>query len=67
MNVEKMTCSDFYWLLVSQNCIPPICIKKWTECFHSFNNADILIWHRIFKLSFSVTRQTRLQTFQYIY
>ncbi len=65
-NVEKIACSDFYWLLVSQNIIPPICIKKWTEFFPNFNNADILIWDRIFKISFSVTRETRLQTYQYL-
>ncbi len=65
-NVEKSTCNDFNWLLVSQKIIPPICIKKWTEYFPSFNNADILICHRIFKLSFSVTRETRLHTFQFV-
>ncbi len=43
-NVENITCSDFYWLRISKNIIPPICIKKWTEYFPSFNNADILIW-----------------------
>ncbi len=65
-NVEKMTCSDFFWLLVSKRFIPPTCTQKWTEYFPSFNNADILIWHIIFKLSFSVTRETRLQTFHYL-
>ncbi len=29
-----------------------------------FYNADILVWHRLFKLSFSVTRETKLQTFK---
>ncbi len=29
--------------------------------------ADLLIWHKIFKLSFPVTRDTRLQTFQYLF
>ncbi len=32
-NVEKTTCSDFYWILVSKNIIPPICITKWTELY----------------------------------
>ncbi len=61
-----MTCSNFCWLLDSKNIIPPICIKKWTEYFPSFNNADILIWQRLFILSFSVTRETSLQTLQYL-
>ncbi len=65
-NVDKITCNDFYWLLVSKAIIAPICIKKWTEHFPSFNNEDILIWLRLFKLSFSVTRETRLQAFQYL-
>ncbi len=53
--------------LRSQNIIPLICIKKWTEFFPSFNTADILIWHRIYKLYFSVIRETMLQTFQYLF
>ncbi len=59
-----MTCNDFYWF---QNKLShKYVLKKWTEYFPSFNNADILIWHRIIKLSFLVTRETRLQTFQYL-
>ncbi len=65
-NVDKITFVDFYWLLVSKNIIPQICIKKWTEYFPNFNDTFILIWHRIFKLSFSLTRETRIQTFQYL-
>ncbi len=65
-NVEQMTCRNSYWLMVSQKIITPTCIQKWTEYFPNFNNADILMWHRIFKLPFSVTRETRLQTFQYL-
>ncbi len=41
-------------------------LVQWTEYFPGFNNADILLWHRICKLSFSVTRKTGLQTFQYL-
>ncbi len=40
-NVDKITCT-----------ISPICIKKWTEYFPSFNNADTLIWHRTLKYHF---------------
>ncbi len=61
-----LTCSNFYWLLVAKKVIPPTCIQKWTEYFPNFNNADIFIWHRIIKLYFSVTRETRLQTFPYL-
>ncbi len=56
----------FRLLLVSKNIIPPTCIKKWTEHFPNFNNANILIWHRIFKQC-SVTRDTRLLTCQYLF
>ncbi len=64
-------CGKYYmqWLLLPP-CFPqiiqPICIKQWTEYFPSFRNGDILIWHRIFKLSFSLIRETRLQTFYYL-
>ncbi len=66
LNIGHIACGDFYWLLIYQNIMPPTCIQKWTEFFPRFNTADILIWHRIFKLSFSVTRETRFQTFQYL-
>ncbi len=62
---RKNDMQRFLLALGLKKVITPTCIQC-TEYFPNINNADILIWHKQFKLSLSVTKETRLQTFQYI-
>ena len=64
-NIDKFTCKLFYWILVSKKYRKPTCTVKWIEQFPLFNNVNESIWHRIFSMPFTVTRETKLQSFQY--
>ncbi len=43
----------------------PSCIEKWSENYSGFHTAQTNLWSNIFRLPFSITRETQLQTFQY--
>ena len=64
-DLNKLTCKHMYWTLVSKKSRKPTAIKKWSEYFTQFTNADESVWPRIYQMSFMVTRETRLQSFQY--
>ena len=65
LNFHKLTCKDLYWSLVSKKIRIPTAVKKWSEHFTHFKDADDNIWSHIYQMSFKVTRETRLQSFQY--
>ncbi len=43
----------------------PSCIEKWSENYLGFHTAQKNLWSNIFIQPFSITRETKLQTFQY--
>ena len=64
-NIDKLKCKDFYWLLVDRMNTQPSCIKKWTEVFPAFSEADPATWKRIFTMAFTTCTETKIQAFQY--
>ena len=65
VNIDKLRCNVFYWIFVSQKQKEPHCKMKWTEFFPLFQKAEIGVWPRIFENPFIITRETKLQSFQY--
>ncbi len=43
----------------------PSCIEKWSDDYPGFHTAQKNLWSNIFRQPFSITRDTKLQTFQY--
>ncbi len=43
----------------------PSCIEKWSEDYPGFHTAQTNLWSNIFRQPFIITRETKLQTFQY--
>lgn len=64
-SIEKLYCKDFYWMLVSEKKAIPTCINKWIEYYPNLTKLDGSAWSDIFKMSFTSTRETKLQSFQY--
>jgi hypothetical protein len=62
---EVFTCKDMYWDFVKKKRRDPTSCEKWAKEYPEFKNADQELWPNIFKLSFSITRETKLQSFQY--
>lgn len=61
----KLKCKEIYWHLINQTCHLPASKKKWSEIFTEFQDAHDDIWERIYCMSFNITRETKLQSFQY--
>ena len=59
------SCKMFYWILVFKRKREPQCKIKWAESFPLFKCVDNTVWPRIFEMPFTVTRETRLQSFQF--
>ncbi len=64
-NIEIMKTNVIYNHFIKSKCRTPTCIVKWTEVYPEFNNASEDLWPNIFILPFRITRETRLQTFQF--
>jgi hypothetical protein len=61
-SVDTMTCKDFYRAFMdSKETVTPTAVNTWSNEFTV--NADD--WKHIYKLSFSITLETKLQAFQY--
>ncbi len=54
-----------YWYFVNQKRRDPTCIQRWTEVYPNLKDGDPNLWSCVFKLSFSICRETKLQSFQY--
>ena len=63
--LSKATCKMFYVKLVNCKARVPSCVKKWAEDYPEFKTASDTIWSGIFKIPFMITRETKLQSFQY--
>ncbi len=64
-NIETFKTSIIYNYLIKQKYRTPTCITKWKEIYPGFNDASEDLWPNIFKLSFKITRETKLQSFQF--
>ncbi len=65
IDLDKITCADFYWHLIETKKHKPNNINKFCEVFQDFEIVNKKSRHRIFKLPFVVLRQIKIQTFQY--
>ncbi len=63
--LSKLKSKDVYNKLTADIVWEPTCKRKWSESFPGFNDADENLWDNIFCLTFSITRETKLQSFQY--
>jgi exonuclease III len=63
--VDTICTKPIYEYFTRQKAKEPTCIKKWTEMYPGFKTAVNDIWENIFRISFKITRETKLQTFQY--
>ena len=63
--MSTVTCKDIYWSFIHHRKRDPSCVKKWAVAYPGFKNATEELWTNIFRLSFSITRETKLQSFQY--
>ena len=64
-DINDIKCKDFYWAIINMKQVTPACVFKWQTIFVGFKDCDPDTWTRIFKMSFNVTRETKLQSFQY--
>jgi hypothetical protein len=62
---SKLKCKDIYWHIVLQRKRDPTCQARWAIEYPKLNEASDELWPNIYKLSFSITRETKLQSFQY--
>lgn len=61
--ISNMTCKDFYWILMESIAELPTCIPKWENIFDSKLTQQEL--ESIYKLPFTISMETSLQSFQY--
>ncbi len=54
-----------YNSLLAKKCRDPACITKWSKDYPGFQSAHKELWSNIFKLPYTITRETNLQSFQY--
>jgi len=59
--MSTLETNQIYWHLVHMKIKEPTCLSKWNEIY----DHDPADWEEFFYLPYSVTRETKLQTFQY--
>ena len=52
----------FYQYFIDEKTQPPVCIEKMKKIYPDIKNEE---WNEILKHPFLITRETKLQTFQY--
>ena len=60
-----LKCKDFYWYLININKHIPTSVQKWHNIYKNLNSSIDNKWNEIYKLNFSIARDTKLQSFQY--
>lgn len=63
--IQKVSCKQIYWQIIYTTEHVPTAKLKWSKIYKEFENASDDIWERIYSLSFNITRETKLQSFQY--
>jgi hypothetical protein len=66
-NVKKLKCKDFYWFLIYRKKTgkTPKSKKKWSEKYPNYFENNSELWENIYRLAFNVSRETKLQSFQF--
>ena len=63
--VFKITCKEIYWHIIGRSKHCPSSKEKWYKSFPLMRENSIELWPDIYKLPFIITRETKLQSFQY--
>ena len=61
--LSKMSCKDFYWIFIENIAELPTCVPKWENIFQLTLSQKEL--ESIYKLPFTISMDTSLQSFQY--
>ncbi len=61
-NIIKSTSKEIYWIIIEQKQEPPTATDTWINEFPFLETAD---WEKIYKISFKITCEPYLQSFQY--
>ncbi len=64
-NPVSLNTRAIYNVLIDKKKRAPSCIQKWSENYPGFHTVQKNLWFNIFIQPFSITRETKLQTFQY--
>ncbi len=63
--IDKVKCREYFWQLIKYKHYTPKTIKKWSNTYPDFDNAEQKIWPRTFELPFKCCREAKIQSFQY--
>lgn len=61
IRVEYLTCANIYWKYIDMKYQQPTCWTRWANIY----NKQSDYWPAIYKLPYKISRETKLQTFQY--
>ena len=61
INIEKISCKQFYWNYISKKGVRPSAFSKWEEQYY-YINFD---WDHITRIPYKTARETSLQSLQY--
>ncbi len=64
-NPVSLNTRAIYNVLLDKKKRSPSCIEKWSENYPGSHTAQQKLWSNIFIQPFSITRETKLQTFRY--
>ena len=62
LDAADIKCHEAYWTFINKIFISPTCEKKWIE--KSNNNLSPEHWEHVHSLTYKITRETKLQSFQ---
>ncbi len=65
MNIDKIQCKDFYWHLIEKYQHNRKCKKSLDKGISQHRISCYNFWNIIFLLPFSITRDTKIQSFQF--
>ncbi len=63
--INKLTCKEIYWHIINKSNHKPPSKEKWHQLFPLMKEDAENLWPQIYKLPFTITRETKLQSFQY--
>ncbi len=63
--LNKLSCKEIYWHMINKDNHIPASKSKWHQLFPLLSKDADNLWPEIYKLPFIITRETKLQSFQY--
>ena len=63
--IQLISCKDFYWHLINKLKHIPTSLQKWHNIYNELSEKPDNKWIEIFKMNFNISRDTKLQSFQY--